>query len=44
MDLVVIDYVCELKIDGCVLVLIYENGLLVWGVICGDGIMGEDII
>ena len=43
MDLAAIDYVCELKIDGCALALTYENGLLVRGATRGDGIMGEDI-
>ena len=28
MDLAAIDYVCELKIDGCALALTYENGLM----------------
>jgi DNA ligase (NAD+) len=38
-----IDYVCELKLDGMSLALIYEKGKLVRGVTRGDGIVGEDV-
>jgi len=38
-----IDYVCELKLDGMSLALIYENGKLVRGVTRGDGTVGEDV-
>src|SRR5580704_3101859 len=38
-----IDYVCELKLDGMSLALIYENGRLVRGVTRGDGTVGEDV-
>lgn len=37
-------YCCELKIDGLVILLCYENGVFVCGVIWGDGMVGENII
>src|ERR1700686_475107 len=38
-----IDYVCELKLDGMSLALIYENCRLVRGITRGDGTVGEDV-
>jgi DNA ligase (NAD+) len=38
-----VDYVCELKLDGMSLALIYEEGKLVRGITRGDGTIGEDV-
>ncbi|MCU0373473.1 MAG: NAD-dependent DNA ligase LigA, partial [Ignavibacteria bacterium] len=37
------EYVCELKIDGLAVSLIYENGFLSRGATRGDGINGDDV-
>jgi DNA ligase (NAD+) len=38
-----VEYVCELKLDGMSLALIYEGGKIVRGVTRGDGSVGEDV-
>lgn len=38
-----IEYVCELKIDGLAVSLIYENGYFVRGATRGDGTKGDDV-
>ena len=42
-DEVTPEYVCEQKIDGLGVSLIYKDGKLVRGVTRGDGLVGEDI-
>src|ERR1700692_3641319 len=38
-----VDYICELKLDGMSLALIYEDGKLLRGITRGDGSVGEDV-
>src|SRR5215470_3518487 len=38
-----VDYVCELKLDGMSLALVYADGKLARGVTRGDGSVGEDV-
>lgn len=38
-----LEYVCEMKIDGLKMILTYENGALVQGATRGDGSVGEDV-
>lgn len=38
-----VDLVCELKIDGIAISLIYEDGIFTTGVTRGDGVVGENI-
>jgi DNA ligase (NAD+) len=38
-----IEYMCEPKIDGLSIALIYENGVFVRGATRGDGIKGDDV-
>ncbi len=39
----IIDYICEFKLDGVAIELVYENGLLISGSTRGDGITGENV-
>ncbi len=38
-----VEFLCELKIDGVALALVYEKGVLIRGVTRGDGRTGEDV-
>lgn len=38
-----VEYVCELKIDGLAISLLYENGYFVSGATRGDGTKGDDV-
>ncbi|MBA3021361.1 NAD-dependent DNA ligase LigA [Propionicimonas sp.] len=42
-DLAASGYLCELKIDGLALDLVYRHGRLVSGATRGDGVVGEDV-
>ena len=39
----IIEYVCEVKIDGLKIILTYENGILLRAATRGDGVIGEDV-
>ena len=39
----VVEYFCELKIDGLAIKLVYKNGILETGATRGDGYLGEDV-
>ena len=38
-----VEYVCEPKIDGLSIALMYENGVFVRGATRGDGVKGDDV-
>lgn len=38
-----VEYICELKIDGLAMSLMYENGKLVYGATRGNGSVGEEV-
>lgn len=38
-----VEYICELKIDGLSISLLYQNGNLQYGITRGDGIIGENV-
>jgi DNA ligase (NAD+) len=37
------EYVCELKIDGVAISLIYDNGIFVQAITRGDGVQGDEV-
>ncbi len=43
LDVEDVEYLCEVKIDGLAISLVYENGLLTRAVTRGDGTTGEDV-
>jgi len=38
-----VEYICELKIDGLAMSLMYDNGKLVYGATRGNGSVGEEV-
>jgi DNA ligase (NAD+) len=38
-----VEYICEPKIDGVSIALVYENGVFVRGATRGDGVKGDDV-
>lgn len=38
-----VEYMCEVKLDGLAMTLMYENGKLLYGATRGDGQVGEDV-
>ncbi|MDP0562775.1 MAG: NAD-dependent DNA ligase LigA [Candidatus Endonucleobacter sp. (ex Gigantidas childressi)] len=38
-----VEFICEPKLDGIAVSLLYEHGLLIHGATRGDGLIGEDI-
>lgn len=43
LEVEAVDYVCEPKLDGLAIELIYEHGKFVQGATRGDGTVGEDV-
>ena len=43
LGLAAVEYICELKLDGLSLALLYEQGQLLRGITRGDGTIGEDV-
>lgn len=39
----IVEYVCELKIDGLAIAMEYQQGRLRYGATRGDGVVGEDV-
>ncbi len=42
-DLEQVEYVCELKIDGVAISIVYENGKLKQAITRGDGVQGDEV-
>lgn len=43
LNIEAVDYVCEPKMDGLAIELVYEHGRFVQGSTRGDGVIGEDV-